>query len=99
MDNQEYDKEAHWLRLLYMVGFYIVYKVSELVVLVVVVLQAIVSTFGSAPNERLTEFGGSLAIYIAQIVKFLSFAGEMKPYPFAEWPKFESSQCKTSEKE
>ncbi len=82
-----YDKDAHWLRLLYMVGFYIVYKVSDIVVLVIVVLQGIISTFGTGPNERLTEFGGSLATYIAQIVRFLSFADEKKPYPFAEWPE------------
>jgi len=83
----DYDKDAHWLRLLYMLGFYIVYKVSDLVVLVIVVLQGLVSTFGSGPNERLTEFGGSLAAYISQIVRFLSFADEKKPYPFSEWPQ------------
>lgn len=86
-DNSGYDKEGHWLRLLYMVGFYIVYKVSELVVLVVVVLQAVVTTFGAGPNDRLTDFGGSLAAYISQIVRFLSYADEKKPYPFTDWPK------------
>ena len=86
-NDNDYDKSAHWLRLLYMVGFYIVYKVSELIVLVIVVLQGLVSTFGSGPNERLTEFGGSLAAYISQIVRFLSFSDDKKPYPFSEWPK------------
>lgn len=85
--DKDYDKDAHWLRVLYMLGFYIVYKVLDLVVLVLVVLQALVSTFGDGPNERLTAFGGSLATYISEIVRFLSFADDKKPYPFSEWPK------------
>ncbi|UZE94455.1 DUF4389 domain-containing protein [Alkalimarinus alittae] len=86
-DNSEYDKEGHWLRILYMVMFYIVYKISDLVVIVMAILQAVVTTFGNGPNERLTAFGASLATYVSQIVRFLSYADEKKPYPFSEWPK------------
>lgn len=86
-DNSGYDKDAHWLRILYMVGFYIVYKITDLVIIVMLILQAIVTTFGNGPNPRLKEFGASLATYVAQIIRFLSYADEKKPYPFSEWPK------------
>jgi hypothetical protein len=91
-NDKDYDQQSHWLRILYMVGFYIVYKVSDLVVLVVVLLQALVSTFGSGPNERLTQFGASLATYISEIIRFLSYADEKKPFPFSEWPTNDSSE-------
>ncbi len=91
-NNKDYDQQSHWLRILYMIGFYIVYKVSDLVVLVVVLLQALVSTFGSGPNERLTQFGGSLATYISEIIRFLSYADEKKPFPFSEWPTTDSKK-------
>ena len=80
------DKSTHRLRLLYMLGFYLVYKLSDFVVLAIVILQGLTSTFGSGPNEKVTEFGRSLAVYISQIVRFLSFADEKKPYPFSDWP-------------
>lgn len=85
-EGQQFDKEGHWLRILYMIVFYVVYKISDLVVIVVTILQALVTVFGNGPNERLTVFGASLAAYIAQIVRFLSYADEKKPYPFSEWP-------------
>ncbi|WP_250658195.1 DUF4389 domain-containing protein [Alkalimarinus coralli] len=86
-DNREYDKEAHWLRIIYMIGFYVVYKIIDLLIIVMLILQAVVTTFGTGPNQRLTEFGASLATYVSQIIRFLSYADEKKPYPFSEWPK------------
>ena len=86
-ENTDYDKDGHWLRILYMVGFYIVYKITDLIIIIMLILQAIVTTFGNGPNDRLTKFGASLATYVSQIVRFLSFADEKKPYPFSEWPK------------
>jgi hypothetical protein len=42
--------------------------------------------FTGKPNERLSRFGLSLAIYTYQIVSYLTFNTERQPFPFTDWP-------------
>ena len=37
-------------------------------------------------NAQLTGFGQSLATYTYQIVLYLTFSSEERPFPFADWP-------------
>lgn len=37
-------------------------------------------------NERLLSFGQSLSILIHQILNFLTFNSDEKPFPFGNWP-------------
>jgi hypothetical protein len=76
-----------WLRLVYMVVLGIAFHVAEFVIWVVVVFQFLTSLFTGKPNDRLTRLGRNLAHYIKQVMVFLTFAGEEKPFPFAPWPE------------
>jgi len=42
--------------------------------------------FSRDTNERLLDFSSDLSVYIYQILQFLTFNSEAKPYPFAVWP-------------
>jgi hypothetical protein len=79
-------RSSIWLRLVYMVVLGIAFYVAEFVIWVVVVFQFLSSLFTGEPNDRLTRLGRNLAHYIKQVVVFLTFAGEEKPFPFAPWP-------------
>ncbi len=79
-------RSSIWLRLVYMVVLGIAFHVAEFVIWVVVVFQFLTSLFTGKPNDRLTRLGRNLAHYIKQIMVFLTFAGEGKPFPFAPWP-------------
>ena len=76
-----------WLRLVYMILFAVVFGVAELVVAFVVVVQFAFKLFTGEVNEHLAEFGNGLAAYFRQIVAFLTFHAEDKPFPFAPWPQ------------
>jgi hypothetical protein len=82
-----YKQDSHWLRVLYNVLFYIIYKIVDLIVLALLLLQILISTFTDAPNKQLQDFGTSLSLYAKQIIAFISFASDEKPYPFSDWPK------------
>jgi uncharacterized protein DUF4389 len=76
-----------WLRLLFMLVMVVFYAVSRIVVTVVVVVQFLHVLFTGEPNPRLKEFGQSLAAYTFQILIYLTFNSEVRPFPFdAEWP-------------
>jgi hypothetical protein len=76
-----------WVRLLFMIVMTVCYAVARLVVAVVVVLQFLHVLFTGETNPRLKDLGLSLARYVYQIVEYLTFNTEVRPFPFdAEWP-------------
>lgn len=75
-----------WIRGLNMLLFAVIYSVAEVVLSAVVVLQFIFLLLTRGPNERLLEFGDDLSVFIYQIIQYLTFNSDEKPFPFAPWP-------------
>jgi len=75
-----------WMRLLFMALFGVVYAVSRFVLLAVVVAQFLWLLFSGSTNARLLTFGGQLATFVYQILRYLTFNSEARPFPFADWP-------------
>ena len=76
-----------WMRFLFMVLFAVLYGVSRLVTAVVVIVQFIHVLVTGDTNEQLKTFGHSLAIYSYQVVDYLTFNTETRPFPFdSTWP-------------
>jgi hypothetical protein len=76
-----------WLRLVFMIVIGICHELARLVGAVIVLLQFLHVLFTGKPNERLLEAGLSLAQYVYQVVEYLTFNTEVRPFPFdAEWP-------------
>jgi hypothetical protein len=85
----EQNLRAHstWLRLVFMIVIAICHELARLVGSVIVLLQFLHVLFTGKPNERLLDVGLSLAQYVYQVVEYLTFNTEVRPFPFdAEWP-------------
>ncbi len=90
MDDKVIDNlksESRWLRLLFMVVFYMAAYVAGFLILVVVVVQVIHGFIKGRPNDRLLELTASLNMYFYQIIQYISYNSESKPYPFSDWPE------------
>ncbi|MCP4993093.1 MAG: DUF4389 domain-containing protein, partial [Gammaproteobacteria bacterium] len=79
------DRET-WIRLLYSLLFGTIYLMLKLVVLAVVLMQYGFVLFSGEKNQPLLHFGDQLSHYIFQILRFVTFNSETKPFPFADWP-------------
>lgn len=79
----------HWLRFVFMVLFAIILGLVSYVITVLVILQFIWALVSGEGNDKLREFGSSLSQYIYQILRFLTYNSEDKPFPFADWPESE----------
>jgi hypothetical protein len=78
--------KSKWLRGLFMLFFVIIqYLVSWLIVLIAL-FQFVVDLLMGKPNDKLLEFTKHLNTYLLQIVNFVTFNSETKPFPFAHWP-------------
>ena len=75
-----------WMRLLYMVLFFVLWWIARFAVIAVMLLQVLFLLFGGARNDRLATFGEGLAGYVHELVAFLTFASEKQPFPFSDWP-------------
>lgn len=76
-----------WLRLVFMILFALIYGLTRFVTAFVVVIQFLYVLITGNRNEQLRQFGHSLAIYSYQIVDYLTFNTETKPFPFdSVWP-------------
>ncbi len=76
-----------WLRLVFMIVIAICNELARLVGSAIVLLQFLHVLFTGKPNERLKDVGLSLAQYVYQVVEYLTFNTEVRPFPFdAEWP-------------
>ena len=84
---QNLKRRSTWVRLLFMVVFVAIYGITRIVFGAVVVFQFLWVLFTAETNKQLTVLGQSLATYTYQIMRYLSFNSEDKPFPFkAEWP-------------
>jgi hypothetical protein len=76
-----------WLRLFFMLVCWLLYEVAEFVAAAVIVIQFFWVLITGRKNESLVEFGQSLATYAYQIVLYLTFNTEERPFPFdLSWP-------------
>ena len=77
-----------WLRLFFMLVVALFYSISRIVVTAVVLVQFFWVLLTGEVNEKLRVFGQSLSTYTYQIVIYLTFNTEERPFPFdTDWPK------------
>lgn len=78
---------ATWKRLLFMVISSILVWLASLVGMVVVVFGFLMVLFTGEVNRELRGVGQSLASYIYENIRFLTFNTDDKPFPFGgAWP-------------
>ena len=76
----------HWLRGLFMLLFVAIACVASYVMLVLVIIQFLFALISGSSEERLQAFGGQLSQYLYQILRFITYNDEQKPFPFSDWP-------------
>lgn len=79
-------KKADGERLLYTIFFVIIAKIISLIICVVVIVQFLYSWIGGSLNEKLLSFSASLSEYAKELIVYISFNSDRKPWPIGEWP-------------
>ena len=75
-----------WLRLLFIVLYGAILWVTSVVLGFVVLIQFLMVLFTRGTQKNLLDFGASLAEFVRQVVAYLTFNTEEKPFPFNDWP-------------
>lgn len=74
------------IRALYMILFFFVSYIVWFIILAVAIFQFFASLLMKGPDQRLENFGRGLGLYYNEMIRFLTYNTEQKPFPFDTWP-------------
>lgn len=88
---QNLRSRATWLRLLFMALYGLFISFAGMIGIVIVVLGFFWVLFTGQVNRELRQIGQAIASYMYEIIRYLTFNTDAKPFPFGgEWPAGES---------
>ena len=85
-----------WVRIILMLAFAVVLYPVFLVLLVLMIAQMVFVIITGESNANLRSLGIALSAYIFQIVQFMSYVTDVKPFPFSDFPKAENDDLNVS---
>ena len=80
------EREKGISRVLFTLLYLIIGRVIAMVIFVIAITQFIYLWVSGEPNDKILEFSGRLAEYSKQIVAYVSFNTDEKPWPVGDWP-------------
>ncbi len=88
-----------WIRIIFMIGYaFLLYLVIVPVMFVLGLVQALFAIITGEDNEKLRGLGGALAEFVQQLLSFLTYNTDEKPFPFKDFPEFTYGDDSGSEK-
>ncbi len=76
-----------WIRVVFMILFSFIYGVAIIVFWTVVVLQVLFTLFTTEQNQKIFPFSKQLTSFLYEILLYLTYHKDEKPFPFGDWPK------------
>lgn len=81
------DGRTIWIRGLLMLLFAVFYGIAKILVVIVAVFQFFCVLITGERNARVLDLGGSLSLYMYEVLRFQVFETERLPFPFNAWPR------------
>ena len=80
-----------WVRVILMIAFAVVlYVIMPAIVLVLMLTQTLFVFITGDSNDNLRVLGTALSKYIFEVLQFLSYASDNRPFPFSAFPSVEN---------
>jgi hypothetical protein len=78
--------ESKWVRVFIVAVFWMIFYLTQLVMLAIVVGQCAFLVITGNPNNYLKNAGDSIGKYVSEILSFATFNSERRPFPFSSFP-------------
>ena len=79
-------QKSAWLRLFFIMLFVFICYVALGLTALVVMFQIIYPLLTGKPNEKVLPFSRQLTAYIRDILYYLTYISDQRPFPFSDWP-------------
>ncbi len=84
---EQLENKSTWLRILFVALFWVIFHITQFVILAVAIGQCLFTLFSGRPNHQLMKLGDSLSRYVQEILAFVTFNSDKKPFPFNDFPQ------------
>ena len=71
----------------FMLLFFVAARCVGVLVCLITLFQFLCVLIASKPNGNAKRFGKDLSLYAAEIIQFLSYNTDTKPWPYSPWPE------------
>ncbi|MCK4671617.1 MAG: DUF4389 domain-containing protein [Candidatus Aegiribacteria sp.] len=71
----------------FMILFFVAARFVGVLVALITLFQFLCVLIASKPNDNVKHFGKNLSLYAAEIIQFLSYNTDRKPWPYSKWPE------------
>ncbi|MDG2087579.1 MAG: DUF4389 domain-containing protein [Arenicellaceae bacterium] len=78
--------QSKWVRVFMVAVFWMIFYLTQPVMLAIVVGQCAFLIINGNPNSYLKNAGDSISKYVTQILHFATFNSETRPFPFSSFP-------------
>ena len=75
-----------WIRGLFIIVFGVIFYVLYIVIWLLVVLQFLTKVLTGELNQNLSDVSRNLTNFASQILLYITFQSEERPFPFSPWP-------------
>ena len=100
MDIKENAKNVDvWTRGLFIIIYAVIFYFLFALIWLVVIFQFIMKLITNELNQPIFEFCDSLIQYVTQILFYITFKSEERPFPFSPWPKAKTDTKAITENE
>lgn len=89
---QNLQNPNQWRRILYMLLFWIILYLVMMVSGALILIQVLFALITGSDNENLRKFAAGLIKYINQLLSFLTYNENRRPFPFAAWGELEAHE-------
>ncbi|GJM17312.1 MAG: hypothetical protein DHS20C13_26390 [Thermodesulfobacteriota bacterium] len=87
MDIKENAKNVDvWTRGLFILIYGVIFYFLFFLIWLVVIFQFLMKLITTELNGQLLDFSDSLTKYVSQILLYITFKSEERPFPFSPWP-------------
>ena len=88
-----------WIRGLFILVFGVIFYFLYFLIWLMVIFQFIMKLVTSELNPQLLDFSDSLVKYVSQILLYMTFKSEERPFPFSPWPGGKNTSNSDSDSE
>ena len=73
------------IRLLFAILFCVIFYLSIVVLIAIIVFQFGYMLITGKRNEKINEFSAGMNLYVYDILQYLTYRSDRKPFPFGDW--------------
>ena len=84
---QQIERKETGIRILLTVLFILILRAIDVVLSVIVLFQLVFALITKRrPGERVTRFANRITTYVVQLLRYLTYQEDQRPFPFSDFP-------------